>query len=74
MTPRFPRQVRVSCECGHRSRVLACSDTGAYRALSTSLIAHKLAAIQAGGATVDVSELMSGPGGAGNGKTGRARA
>ena len=64
-------QVRVSCECGHRSRTLACSDTGVYRALNTSLIAHKLSAIQAGGATVDVSELMSGAGG---GKTGRARA
>jgi len=60
--------VRVSCECGHRSRTVACSDTGAYRALSTSLIAHKLSAIQASGATVDVSELMAGAGGGTGGK------
>ncbi|XP_037077083.1 protein shuttle craft-like [Pollicipes pollicipes] len=64
-------KVPVSCECGHRSRTLACSDTGAYRSLNTSLIAYKLAAIQAGGATVDVSELMSG---SAPGKNSRAKA
>ncbi|XP_043227759.1 protein shuttle craft-like [Amphibalanus amphitrite] len=67
-------QVRVSCECGHRSRTVACSDTGGFRALSTSALAHRLSAIQAGGAGgVDVSELLSGAAG-GPARAARTRA
>lgn len=54
-------QVKVTCECGHRSVSRACSDnTKEYQRIATSLLASKMADMQLGH-SVDIRDLLGNP-------------
>lgn len=54
-------QVKVTCECGHRSMSRACSDNAKeYQRIATSLLASKMADMQLGH-SVDIRDLLGNP-------------